>query len=76
VLLLIALAIGAFLANEAARRYGLTRNASAVKSTQRAPVVDVPAADSSTTPTTPIERARGVEETIQRQADEQAKRMP
>ena len=83
VVMLIALAIVAFLAKDALKQYGLLSGVGAERAStapaerQRNPGLDGTAADgTSNAPATPIERARGLEDTIKRQTEEQAKRMP
>jgi len=81
IVLLIALVIGAFIAKDAFKRYGLLPgSATAAKAGSPAQrqqsTIDALPSDASSVPSAPIERARSVEETIKTQVDEQAKRMP
>ena len=84
--LLIALAIVALLAKDALKQYGLVagpssseRKSTAPADRLRNPGIGEAAPDVSSAPmapTTPIEKARAVEDMIKRQADERAQRMP
>jgi hypothetical protein len=85
IVLLLALAIVGFLAKDALKQYGLLsgesteRKSSAPAERLRNPSLGEAPADLSSAPAapvTPIERARGLEDTIKRQADERAQRMP
>ena len=77
VVVLIALAIAAILARDALSRYfGLFRDGAATTSSRLPPAAVVPETPSSTpTHATPIERARGVEDTIAREAAERGRRV-
>jgi len=81
VLLLAALVIVAFLAKDALKQYGVQPGAAtAAKATspaqaQQGAIDAMPSAPSSG-PSTAIERARSLEDTIKSQGDEQARRMP
>jgi hypothetical protein len=83
IVILVALVIGALLAMQALRQYGLAPRAAASKApgpgeppARAAAVVEAPEVGSAP-PTAggALERARGVEETLKRQADERAARM-
>ena len=86
VVMLVALVIVALLAKEALKQYGLVpgkptaEKAATPAERARAPgaAMGIDAADLNSAPQAPsgaLERARGVEEMVQRQADERAKRM-
>ena len=82
--ILVALAIVAFLAKDALKKYGLTGAAPVATKAgtpgerARSPgAIGVDAMDVGATPATPaaaLERARGVEDMVKRQADERAAR--
>ena len=83
IVILVALVIVALLATQALRQYGLAPQAAASKAAgpgerpaRAAAVVEAPEVDSAApTASGALERARGVEETLKRQADERAARM-
>ena len=85
VVILVALVIVAFLAKDALRQYGLTPGKPTVtkagtpgERARAAGAVGGEALDVETAPQTPatvLERARGVEEMVKREADERASRM-
>jgi hypothetical protein len=84
--LLIALLIVGFLAKDALKQYGLMsglssseRKSTAPADRLRNPGIGQAAPDMSSAPmapTTPIEKARGVEDMIKQQAEERAQKMP
>ena len=84
IVILVALVIVALLAKEALKQYGLAPGKGTVKAASpgeraRAPgAVGVEAIDIDSAPSAPssaLERARGVEDMVKRQADERATRM-
>jgi hypothetical protein len=84
IVILVALVIVAMLAQDALVKYGLLRNpaASATKETSglgRSPTPAAIPGDASTLSTpsyaTPVERARGVEDTVRKQADDLSRRI-
>ena len=84
--LLIALAIVAFLAKDALKQYGMLpggvaaeRKSSAPAERLRNPGLGEAPVDMTSAPSAPasaIDRARGVEDMVKRQAEERAQRMP
>jgi hypothetical protein len=77
VIILVALVIVAVLAQSALKGYGLLPATQAARAL-RAPPAASPASDPTSVPATPaatIERARGLEQQVQRDAQEQAKRI-
>jgi hypothetical protein len=79
IVLLIALVIVAMLAQTALKNYGMLGAGAPVKAQSRAPGTGAPAspdtAAAPAAPTTPIERARGVEETVKQGAEDMSKRI-
>ena len=83
VVILVALVVVALLASQALKQYGLAPQAGASKTTQpdggrasAAAGIEAPNVESAPpTAGAALERARGVEETLKRQADERAARM-
>ena len=84
IVLLIALVIVAMLAQDALVKYGLLRNPATSAATEpsglgRSPTPAAIPGDASTLSTpsyaTPIERARGVEDTVRQQADDLSRRI-
>jgi hypothetical protein len=77
VVLLLAIAIVGYLAKDALKQYGLMSTTPAARKTEgaRMPAADAP---NIATPSyaAPIERARGVEDTINRAAQERERKMP
>jgi cytochrome c-type biogenesis protein CcmH/NrfG len=77
VIILVALVIVAVLAQTALKSYGLLPATQAARALRGPPPVS-PASDPTSVPATPtaaIERARGLEQQMQRDAQEQAKRI-
>ncbi len=86
IVVLVALVIVAFLAKDALKKYGLvpgtattTKAATPGERARAAGAMGVDATDLDTSapqaPASALDRARGVEDMVQRQADERAKRM-
>jgi hypothetical protein len=79
VVLLIALVIVALLAQTVLKSYGMLGAGAPVKAQARVPGPVAPAppdtATAPATPTTPIERARGVEQTLKQGAEDMSKRI-
>ena len=77
--ILIALVIVALLAQTVLKTYGLLPGAETAKGGPRGPGVagsaEVDPTAATPAPTTPIERARGLEQQLQRDADERGKRI-
>jgi hypothetical protein len=75
IVLLLALVIVAFLAQTALKHYGLLAPADAPSARGQAPDASVQLDSATTTPRNAIERARGVENAVRRQADELGKQI-
>ena len=79
VVILLALVVVAWLARDALRAYGLSGAASARPGAERlvpgAVSGEMETRSAPAAPATPLERARGVEATLQRDADERARRI-
>ncbi|HVE50555.1 MAG TPA: hypothetical protein VNG69_13185 [Casimicrobiaceae bacterium] len=78
IIVLIALAVVAFLARDALMQYfGLARNAAATSESRLPAAARAPVDPTQATPaiTAPVERARSVEGAVQQQADDLAKRI-